>query len=166
VRFAGRTLHAGQDAGRHGICPPNLADAALKANRERQERRRPSDKGGTGFCDVLCDVTHFISPFRQPSAAIASLTRHMLEIGINTGQNAVAADCCYFTIENLGARGPRFESARPDQLSCEEPLNWHLRSNPFLCPLASGREQQRRNPLHSLTLRLPPSVPDEPHFRF
>jgi hypothetical protein len=40
---------AGQDAGHHGICPPNLGDAALKANRERQERRRPSDEGGACF---------------------------------------------------------------------------------------------------------------------
>jgi hypothetical protein len=36
---------------------------------------------------------------------------------MNTGGNAIAADDCCYSIQNLGARGPRFESARPDQLT-------------------------------------------------
>jgi len=46
---------AGQDAGHHGICPPNLGDDALKANRERQERRCPQTKAGRISMTTLYD---------------------------------------------------------------------------------------------------------------
>ena len=54
----------------------------------------------------------------------------MLRGRMNTSLDAIAADGCYFTIQNSGARGPRVEFTRPDQDS-------PVRFNKLLLPTMS-----------------------------
>ena len=90
-----------------------LQGAPAKARKGGQRLSKSSRQSGT-LCDVLCDVTTLESLNVPELAVWAVLSTDGCQTTMNTGLNATHANCCYCWLLNLGARGPRFESARPD----------------------------------------------------
>jgi hypothetical protein len=62
---------AGQDAGHHDICPPNLADAALKTNRGAGKSGPARAKPGS---DWTCSVPHVVSHNRPVNRSVSLLS--------------------------------------------------------------------------------------------